>query len=82
MNKDRLILRTRFIDRASHWFMVICFFLVAMSGLSWFFPSLNWLNGVFGTPQLARILHGIAIDRDDDVAALDPAGFGRTAVGD
>lgn len=57
MNKDRLILRTRFIDRASHWFMVICFFLVAMSGLSWFFPSLNWLNGVFGTPQLARILH-------------------------
>jgi formate dehydrogenase subunit gamma len=57
MNKDKLILRTRFIDRASHWFMVICFFMVALSGLSWFFPSLNWLNGVFGTPQLARILH-------------------------
>ncbi|CAH0649160.1 MULTISPECIES: formate dehydrogenase subunit gamma [Pseudomonas] len=57
MNKDTLILRTRLIDRASHWFMVICFFMVALSGLSWFFPSLNWLNGVFGTPQLARILH-------------------------
>ncbi|MCD9573123.1 formate dehydrogenase subunit gamma [Pseudomonas protegens] len=57
MNKNKLILRTRFIERASHWFMVICFFLVALSGLSWFFPSLNWLNGVFGTPQLARILH-------------------------
>lgn len=57
MNKSNLILRTRFIDRASHWFMVICFFMVALSGLSWFFPSLNWLNGVFGTPQLARILH-------------------------
>ncbi|MCE4052667.1 formate dehydrogenase subunit gamma [Pseudomonas sp. Au-Pse12] len=57
MNKDKLILRTRFIERASHWFMVICFFMVALSGLSWFFPSLNWLNGVFGTPQLARILH-------------------------
>ncbi|RJT91766.1 formate dehydrogenase subunit gamma [Arthrobacter frigidicola] len=57
MNKDKLLLRTRFIDRASHWFMVICFILVAMSGLSWFFPSLNWLNSVLGTPQLARILH-------------------------
>lgn len=57
MNKNKLILRTRFIERASHWFMVICFFMVALSGLSWFFPSLNWLNGVFGTPQLARILH-------------------------
>ncbi|WP_327438210.1 formate dehydrogenase subunit gamma [Pseudomonas donghuensis] len=57
MNKDKLILRTRFIERASHWFMVICFFAVALSGLSWFFPSLNGLNAVFGTPQLARILH-------------------------
>jgi len=26
MNKNKLILRTRFIERASHWFMVICFF--------------------------------------------------------
>ena len=57
MNKDKLILRTRFIERASHWLMVLCFFAVALSGLSWFFPSLNGLNAVFGTPQLARILH-------------------------
>lgn len=57
MKKSQLILRTRFIDRASHWLMVVCFFTVALSGLSWFFPSLNWLNAVFGTPQLARILH-------------------------
>lgn len=57
MNTDKLILRTRFIDRACHWFMVICFFAVALSGLSWFFPSFNGLNAVFGTPQLARILH-------------------------
>lgn len=57
MNKDRMILRTRFIERASHWLMVICFLAVALSGLSWFFPSLNGLNGVFGTPQMARILH-------------------------
>ena len=57
MNKDRMILRTRFIERASHWLMVLCFFSVALSGLSWFFPSLNGLNAVFGTPQMARILH-------------------------
>ena len=57
MNKDKMILRTRFIERASHWLMVICFFTVALSGLSWFFPSFNGLNAVFGTPQMARILH-------------------------
>lgn len=57
MNKRNLILRTPFADRLCHWFMVICFMLVALSGLSWFFPSLHWLNAVLGTPQLARILH-------------------------
>ena len=57
MKKDRMILRTPLPDRLCHWAMVACFFLVAMSGLSWLFPSLNWLNGVFGTPQMARLLH-------------------------
>ncbi|WP_304351896.1 formate dehydrogenase subunit gamma [Comamonas testosteroni] len=57
MNKDRMILRTPLPERLCHWAMVVCFFLVAMSGLSWVFPSLNWLNSVFGTPQLARLLH-------------------------
>lgn len=57
MKKDRMILRTPLPERLCHWAMVVCFFLVAMSGLSWVFPSLNWLNGVFGTPQMARVLH-------------------------
>ncbi|MCX2561343.1 formate dehydrogenase subunit gamma [Acetobacter farinalis] len=57
MDTKNLILRTKFVDRMCHWTMVACFFLVAMSGLSWFFPSLNWLSGVLGTPQLARMLH-------------------------
>lgn len=57
MKKDRMILRTPMPDRLCHWAMVFCFFLVALSGISWVFPSLNWLNGVFGTPQLARVLH-------------------------
>lgn len=54
---NNLILRTRFSDRFCHWIVVICFFLVALSGLSWFYPSFSWLSGVLGTPQLARLLH-------------------------
>ncbi|WP_095108537.1 formate dehydrogenase subunit gamma [Pseudomonas sp. Irchel 3E20] len=64
MNKDKMILRTPFLERACHWLMVLCFIAVALSGLSWFFPSFNGLNAVFGTPQLARILHpffGVAV---------------------
>lgn len=64
MNKSKMILRTHFADRLCHWLMVICFFLVALSGLSWFFPSLNGLSAVLGGPQLARILHpflGVAV---------------------
>lgn len=57
MGTKHVILRTKFFDRMCHWSMVACFFLVAMSGLSWFFPSLNWLSGVLGTPQTARLLH-------------------------
>lgn len=57
MNKINSVQRTPYGVRISHWLMVICFFFVAMSGLSWFFPSLNWLNNLLGGPQLARILH-------------------------
>lgn len=57
MNKRDMILRTRFPERACHWVMVICFFLAALSGLSWFFPTLSGLGAVLGTPQMARILH-------------------------
>lgn len=57
MNPKNMILRTPFAERLCHWLMVICFMLVALSGLSWFFPSMSWLSHVLGTPQLARILH-------------------------
>ena len=33
-----------------------CFVLLAISGLA-FYPAFFWLTGVFGTPQLARIVH-------------------------
>ncbi|WP_313513781.1 formate dehydrogenase subunit gamma [Pseudomonas sp.] len=57
MKRQNAILRTPYAVRMCHWLMVICFFFVAMSGLSWFFPSLSWLNNLLGGPQLARILH-------------------------
>jgi formate dehydrogenase subunit gamma len=35
----------------------VCFLLLAISGLAFFYPAFFWLTGVFGTPQLARIVH-------------------------
>ncbi len=61
--KDQ-ILRTKFPERLCHWMIVLCFFLAATSGISWFFPTFAWLSGFLGTPQMARILHpflGIAV---------------------
>lgn len=57
MKKSKMIKRNSFIDRAAHWVVAISFFLVALSGISMFFPSLKWLTETFGTPQLGRILH-------------------------
>ncbi len=57
MRKNDMILRTSFGVRLCHWVMVVCFFLVAATGLSWLFPSFSWLGGVLGTPQMARALH-------------------------
>ena len=43
MSKSKMIVR-KFIDRACHWTVVICFFTrVALSGISFFFPTLQWL---------------------------------------
>jgi cytochrome b subunit of formate dehydrogenase len=39
MSKSKMIVRTKFIDRACHWTVVICFFLVALSGISFFLPD-------------------------------------------
>ncbi|MDR9963580.1 hypothetical protein KIF59_02980 [Enterobacter cloacae subsp. cloacae] len=37
---------------------MICFFpWWPVSGISFFFPTLQWLTETFGTPQMGRILH-------------------------
>ena len=67
MSKSKMIVRTKFIDRACHWTVVICFFLVALSGISFFFPTLQWLTQTFGlclcvlcitTPRIRKIFRG------------------------
>ncbi|SQB39762.1 formate dehydrogenase-N subunit gamma [Citrobacter koseri] len=53
MSKSKMIVRTKFIDRACHWTVVICFFLVSLSGIAFFFPTLQWL-----TPNLRDAADG------------------------
>lgn len=55
--KPRLIQRYNRAERINHWIVALCFVLLAISGLGFFYPSFFWLTHILGTPQLARILH-------------------------
>ncbi|WP_193004257.1 formate dehydrogenase subunit gamma [Neisseria yangbaofengii] len=55
--KPKLIQRYKRSERINHWVVALCFILLAVSGLAFFYPAFFWLAGIFGTPQLARILH-------------------------
>ena len=55
--KEKLIQRYNKAERVNHWIVAGCFVLLAISGLAFFYPAFFWLTGVFGTPQLARIIH-------------------------
>jgi formate dehydrogenase subunit gamma len=57
MKKEKRIQRYSAPERINHWIVAFCFVFAAISGLGFFFPSFNWLMNIFGTPQLARILH-------------------------
>lgn len=57
--KERLIQRYSRAERINHWIVALCFVLLAVSGLAFFYPAFFWLTGIFGTPQLARIIHPI-----------------------
>jgi len=43
--------------RLNHWITATCLILLALSGLSFFHPSLYFLSGFFGSGQNARMLH-------------------------
>ncbi|AVG14526.1 formate dehydrogenase subunit gamma [Chromobacterium vaccinii] len=55
--KEKLLQRYSAAERINHWIVAICFVLLALSGLALFYPAFFWLTGVFGTPQLARMVH-------------------------
>ena len=55
MSKSKMIVRTKFVDRACHWTVVICFFAGGGIGDFVLFPTLQWLTETFGTPQMGRI---------------------------
>ena len=57
MSREKLIQRYSTAERINHWIVAVCFVLLALSGLAFFYPAFFWLTGVFGTPQLARIVH-------------------------
>lgn len=57
MKKEKMIQRYSLMERLNHWIVAFCFVSLALSGLGFFFPSFNWLMNIYGTPQLARILH-------------------------
>ena len=56
-SKEKVLQRYKRSERVNHWVVALCFVLLAISGLAFFYPAFFWLTGIFGTPQLARILH-------------------------
>lgn len=57
MEQNRLIKRYSASERINHWIVAACFILLAFSGLAFFYPSFFWFSQIFGTPQMARIVH-------------------------
>lgn len=57
ISNDRKIVRHKLPARLSHWLLVICFFITALSGVAFFFPDFAWLTEILGTPQIARAVH-------------------------
>jgi formate dehydrogenase subunit gamma len=53
----RLLKRYSDGERMNHWFIVLMFFLAAVSGLAFFHPSLFFLSSLVGGGQWSRILH-------------------------
>ncbi|WP_244859124.1 hypothetical protein [Shewanella dokdonensis] len=57
MNKQEMIVRHKLFDRLCHWTIVVVGLVTFLTGFSFFYPSFQWLGGIVGTPQLAKVLH-------------------------
>ena len=51
------IVRYNASTRVAHWILVLCFLLVALSGLAMFYPPLYWLSNLFGGGDIMRAVH-------------------------
>ena len=47
-------------DRVNHWLVVVCFFVVGLTGLAFFHPAAYFLTELFGGGPWARIIHPFA----------------------
>lgn len=64
MSNQPMIVRHKLIDRICHWVIVFVGLVTFLTGFAFFFPSFQWLSGIVGTPQLAKVMHpffGIAM---------------------
>lgn len=64
MNHKEMIVRHKLVDRLCHWTIVFVGIVTFLTGFSFFYPSFQWLSGIVGTPQLAKVMHpffGIAM---------------------
>ncbi|WP_318494283.1 formate dehydrogenase subunit gamma [Photobacterium leiognathi] len=57
MSLNKTILRHKPLDRVVHWTVALSGIWTLLSGLSFMFAPLHFLSYVYGSPQLARILH-------------------------
>lgn len=51
------ILRYGRWTRVNHWIVAICFVLLTLSGLAFFYPAFFGLTALFGGPEPTRIVH-------------------------
>ncbi|MHB0763910.1 formate dehydrogenase subunit gamma [Stutzerimonas sp. NM35] len=51
------ILRYGRWTRVNHWIVAICFVLLTLSGLAFFYPAFFGLTALFGGPEPTRIMH-------------------------
>ncbi|MGX2962812.1 MULTISPECIES: formate dehydrogenase subunit gamma [Shewanella] len=64
MSNQPMIVRHKLIDRICHWVIVFVGLVTFLTGFAFFFPSFQWLSGIVGAPQLAKVMHpffGIAM---------------------
>lgn len=56
-NVNKGILRYGWWARTNHWIVAICFVLLTLSGLAFFYPAFFGLTSLFGGPEQTRIVH-------------------------